>query len=196
VHRPARATAIPLKKIAGCSCARASRLSPRFPFGPIGVAGVIGAVIEAPVQVDGASPPASRVVNRDRLLCGPDALLALAESLDELVLVLPKGTPLRLDPALGFHFYDADLCLQARALGLAAVAFDALCFHNQRAVELPPDFEHSGRAFAKKWRAALPVKTTCAGGRPLARGRALTVGAHTSRWWPTGTAVSARGSQT
>jgi hypothetical protein len=45
---------------------------------------------------------------------------------------------------------------------MAAVAVDALCFHNQRAVELPPDFEPSRRAFAAKWAHRLPVKTTCA----------------------------------
>jgi hypothetical protein len=42
-------------------------------------------------------------------------------------------------PALGFHFYGADLCLHDRDKGLAAVAGVALCYHNQRAVELPPD---------------------------------------------------------
>jgi hypothetical protein len=63
---------------------------------------------------------------------------------------------------LGFHFYGADLCLQAREQGLTAVAVEALCFHNQRAVELPPGFFPSGRAFAKKWEKRLPVKTTCA----------------------------------
>jgi hypothetical protein len=102
------------------------------------------------------------VVDRDRVLRGPEPLPARAETLDELVLVLPRGTPLRLDPALGFHFYGADLCLQARQRGLAAVAVEALCFHNQRGVELPPDFVPGGRTFARKWQGQLPVKTTCA----------------------------------
>jgi hypothetical protein len=43
---------------------------------------------------------------------------------------------------------------------LAAVAVDALCFDDQRAVELPPDFETSGGPFAAKWAHRLPVKTT------------------------------------
>jgi hypothetical protein len=79
-----------------------------------------------------------------------------------LVLVLSRGTSLRFDPALGFHFYGADLCLQARDCGLATVAVEALCFHNQRGVDLPPDFRTSGTAFARKWRDRLPVRTTCA----------------------------------
>ena len=134
-------------------------------FGQLGVAGVIGAAHDGPLQPHAVSPMVGSVVDRDRLLRGPEPLLpAPAESLDELlaILVLPKVTPLRLDPALGFHFYGADLCLQAREKGLAAVAVDALCFHNQRGVELPPDFESSGRAFAAKWSDRLPVKTTCA----------------------------------
>ncbi len=89
-------------------------------------------------------------MDRDRVLRGPEPLPASAETLDELVLVLPRGTPLRLDPALGFHFYGADLCLQARELGLAAVAVDALCRHNSKGLELPMEFGTSGRAFAQK----------------------------------------------
>jgi hypothetical protein len=42
------------------------------------------------------------------------------------------------------------------------VAVEALCFHNQRAVQLPPDVEASGRAFAAKWAYRLPVKAMCA----------------------------------
>jgi hypothetical protein len=59
----------------------------------------------------------------------------------------------------GFHFYGADLCLQVRERGLAV---EALCFHNQHAVELPPDFDPSERAFAAKRARRLWVKTTCA----------------------------------
>jgi hypothetical protein len=80
-----------------------------------------------------------------------------------LLLILPQGTPLRLDPSLGFHFYGADLCLQAVERGLATVAIKALCSHNSRGVELPPEFKASGRAFAEKGAAQLPLKTPCAG---------------------------------
>jgi hypothetical protein len=65
-------------------------------------------------------------------------------------------------PEPASHVNRADLCLQAREKGLAAVALDALCFHNQRAVELPPDFETTGGAFAAKWELRLTVSTTCA----------------------------------
>ena len=128
----------------------------------VGVAGVIGAAHAGPVETHAMSPLVGWVVDRDRLLRGPETLPASAETLDELVLILPRGTPLLLDPALGFHFYGADLCMQARESGLSTVAVEALCFHNQRGVELPADFAVSGRAFAKRWSRRLPVKTTCA----------------------------------
>ena len=131
-------------------------------LGRVGVAGVIGAAHAGPVEEHAMSPLVGWVVDRDRLLRGPEALPAPAETLDELVLILPRGNPLRFDPALGFHFYGADLCLQARERGLSTVAVEALCFHNQRGVELPADFAASGHSFAKKWAERLPVKTTCA----------------------------------
>jgi SAM-dependent methyltransferase len=131
-------------------------------YGPLGVAGVIGTATEGPVPPNGVAPLVGWAVDRDRVLRGPEPLPARAETLDELALVLPQGTPLRLDPALGFHFYAADLCMQARQRGQSAVAVEVLCFHNSQGVELPPEFHVSGRAFARKWADRLPVNTTCA----------------------------------
>ncbi len=34
-------------------------------------------------------------------------------SIDELALVLPRQSPLRIDPSLGWHLWATDLCLQA-----------------------------------------------------------------------------------
>jgi hypothetical protein len=52
--------------------------------------------------------------------------------------------------------------LQAREKGRAAIVVDALFVHNQRTVQLPPNFEASGRAFAAKWADRPALKTTCA----------------------------------
>jgi hypothetical protein len=131
-------------------------------FGPIGVAGVIGTADGGPAEPNAATPLVGWVLDRDRLLRGLMTLPARAETLDELVLVLPRGTPLRFDSALGFHFYGADLCLQARERQLGSVAVEALCFHNQRSVNLPAEFVASGQALAKKWHDRLPIRTTCA----------------------------------
>ena len=40
-------------------------------------------------------------------------LPARVSTLDELMLILSRDTPLRFDPTLGFHLYGADFCLQA-----------------------------------------------------------------------------------
>jgi hypothetical protein len=100
-------------------------------------------------------------VDRDRLLRESPMLPAEVDTLDELLLGVRKGAGLAFEPALGFHFYGADACLQARSKGLRVVAVDGLCWHNSRSVDLPPEFHASAAAFARKWRGHLPVATSC-----------------------------------
>lgn len=123
-------------------------------FGPIGVAGVFG--------VSGQGDRGTlfgRVVDRTNLLAPPRPLPAAVTSLDEIVLVLPRGTPLRSDPALGWHQYGTDLALRARAMGHAAVVLDAPCLHNSRTGGLGPDFFATAQALARSWPAMLPITT-------------------------------------
>jgi hypothetical protein len=96
-------------------------------FGHLGAVGVYGVGRKGGAPVRGG-----HVVDRDRLLSEPLALPGLVETLDEILLAVPRDTSLRFDPALGFHFYGADLCLAARKRGLPSVAVDALCFHHSR----------------------------------------------------------------
>jgi Glycosyltransferase like family len=125
-------------------------------LGKIGVAGVYGISRGA-----SGSRRAGRVVDRDRLLEEPEVLPAKVETLDELLLAVPRGTELSFDPRLGFHLYGADVCLAARQQGLAAVVLDAMCFHNSLGVGLPPEFLESATVFRQKWAARLPVVTPC-----------------------------------
>jgi hypothetical protein len=150
-------------------------------FGPIGVAGTYG--VSAPREVqpeseatdtlsDGAGQPhvnsakfavnrIGRVIHRGHTLFdGPD-LPARVATLDELLLVVPRDTPLRFDPALGFHLYGADICLQAQERGLAVVVLNAICHHNTQTVGLPKAFFRSAGVFAEKWAHRLPVATPC-----------------------------------
>ncbi len=97
-------------------------------FGPIGVAGVYG--VGDVVVPDELTQPlgAERigwVVDRGRELRDGPELPARVATLDELLVVVWRDAGLRFDPALGFHFYGADLCLQARERGLAVVAVGA-----------------------------------------------------------------------
>ena len=130
-------------------------------FGPIGVAGVYG--VGPAIRQNGgfAAERVGRVVDRGRMLHEPHELPAAVATLDELLLVVPKGSPLRFDPELGFHLYGADLCLQAAERGLAVVAIEALCYHNSRHIGLPEEFFKSAEVFARKWQHRLPVATPC-----------------------------------
>ena len=133
-------------------------------FGPIGVAGVYGVGEVISPQSPGSPLAAERVgwvVDRGRLLRDGPELPARVARLDELLLVVPRDTPLRFDPALGFHLYGADICLQAAERGLAVVALGALCLHNSRSVGLPEAFFASAEVFARKWSHRLPVATPC-----------------------------------
>ncbi len=131
-------------------------------FGPVGVAGVYG--VGPAREAFGAPLSAERigcVLDRGRMLREGQALPARLATLDELLLVVPKGTPLRFDPELGYHLYGADLCLQAAVRGLPVVAVDALCHHNSRSLGFPSAFISSAEAFARKWAHRLPVATPC-----------------------------------
>jgi hypothetical protein len=133
-------------------------------FGQIGVAGVYG-VGEVITSGDLTEPLAAErigwVVDRGRVLSDGPELPAQVATLDELVLVVRRDSDLRFDPALGFHLYGADICLQAREQGLAVVALGALCHHNSANIGLPKEFYDSAAVFARKWSRWLPVATPC-----------------------------------
>jgi hypothetical protein len=127
--------------------------------GPIGLLGVYGARRE-PAQPDGVGR-AGHLVDRYRLLrsgAGPTPV----DTLDEVLLAMPRDTPLRIAPGLGFHLYGSDLGCRARALGLQVLALDAPLFHNSLLGEaLPAAFHQSAARFKELWRGALPIATNC-----------------------------------
>jgi hypothetical protein len=133
-------------------------------FGPIGVAGVYGVgeiITSGDLTESLAAERIGWVVDRGRILQDGPELRAKVATLDELVLVVRRDSGLRFDPALGFHLYGADICLQARELGLAVVAMGALCYHNSANIGLPKEFYDSAAVFARKWSRRLPVATPC-----------------------------------
>ena len=85
------------------------------------------------------------------------------QTLDEIVLVIRKSSGLRFDERLPhFHFYGADLCMQAAAKGMNNYAIPAFCIHNaQFNLVLPSEFYQCYRYMRRKWRGALPINTTC-----------------------------------
>jgi 2-polyprenyl-3-methyl-5-hydroxy-6-metoxy-1,4-benzoquinol methylase len=128
-------------------------------FGRVGLLGVYGA------SLDPATPGEVRrtghLADRNRLLrdgVGP----AMVDTLDEVLLAMPRGTPLRISPGLGFHMYGSDLGCRARELGLRVVAVDAPLFHNSLLGDaLPAAFHESVARFRDVWRSRLPVATNC-----------------------------------
>jgi len=72
-------------------------------------------------------------------------------SLDELCLIIRKSSGLRFDERLGgFHFYGADLCLQAKVKGLPNVAIDA-CVQHLGQGNVNEDFRNIAKKLYKKW---------------------------------------------
>jgi hypothetical protein len=130
-------------------------------LGPIGVAGVYGVGHVMRREDALAVRRIGRVDDRGRWLDEGVPLPASAATLDGLLLVVPRGAPLEFEPELGFHLYDADICLQAAERGLGVVTLDAPCHHNSRNIGLPREFRESPEVFARKWQHRLPVATAC-----------------------------------
>lgn len=128
--------------------------------GPVGVAGVYGSGYAA--DAPGRTRRAGRVMDRATFLDHAAEFPARVQTIDEIVLAVARDGPLQADESLGWHFYGADLALQAKRAGLAAVALDAPMFHNSLSgYELQKDFHQSRKRFHAKWREDLPVATSC-----------------------------------
>ena len=100
------------------------------------------------------------VVDRGRCFATARGLPARVATLDELLLVVRRDSPLRFDPELGFHLYGADLCLQAAERGLAVVAHRGVVPPQLAAVGLPEGFHERG-GVRPQVEDRLPVATPC-----------------------------------
>jgi hypothetical protein len=98
-----------------------------------------------------------------RLLGQPFQPPQLVSSLDELLLVVRKSSGLRFDAGIGgYHFYGTDICLEAQRQGLKSYAISAFCIHNTNGYRtLPWPFWGNFLRMRRKWRAVLPVTTSC-----------------------------------
>jgi len=98
------------------------------------------------------------------LMFGP--LPQEVQTLDELCLIIRRDSGLVFDESLdGFHFYGADLCLEAADRGFSNLAIDACVKHLGKG-KMGEDFWRTAANFARKWKQreapAKVVKTTCA----------------------------------
>lgn len=80
------------------------------------------------------------------------------DSLDELILIFPSNTEIRLDEELGWHMYGADACVKAKKLGQQALVIKNRVVHYSKRTEFDPKFYESARIFRDKNPG--PIKTT------------------------------------
>lgn len=85
------------------------------------------------------------------------------ETLDEVLLILRKSSGLRFDERIGgFHMYGSDICLEARRRGMKCYAMATFCVHNTSQYGmLPLAFWRAYLMMRRKWKAELPIQTTC-----------------------------------
>jgi GT2 family glycosyltransferase len=85
------------------------------------------------------------------------------QSLDEMVLIMRRSAGVRFDTSLpGFHMYGTDICLAAKKRGMKSYVISAFCIHNTNGYKLLPwQFWKSYLFMRRKWRAELPVMTSC-----------------------------------
>lgn len=121
-------------------------------FSPIGTVGLYGLLYRKQRR-----EAVGTVVDRDRLLQRAPQLPAAVDGLDEILLAMPRDTTLRLDPALGFHLYGTDACLQAALGGLTNVVVYAPAFHNSLFDRPSASFHASLRSLLGKWPAVRPL---------------------------------------
>lgn len=87
---------------------------------------------------------------------------ARVQSLDELVLILRRGSGYRFDPALPhFHLYGTDIVQSAWAMERSAWAVELPVVHNNRpVVSLGGGYLAAYRYAREKWRDKLPIETS------------------------------------
>ncbi|HXW56425.1 MAG TPA: glycosyltransferase [Candidatus Cybelea sp.] len=97
------------------------------------------------------------------LLGQPFEQPAPVQTLDEIVLILRKGSGIRFDPGLPhFHLYGTDICMRAESMGKRNYVIPAFCIHNTRQpLVLPTEFYECHRRIRRIWWDRLPIRSTC-----------------------------------
>jgi len=91
---------------------------------------------------------------------------APVQTLDEMCLIVNSEVfrqGLSFDERFRFHFYGADLCMQANQMGFDVLAMQLRCQHKSRTLTgdiTSQEHLESLKAFTEKWKRHLPIKTT------------------------------------
>jgi SAM-dependent methyltransferase len=87
-------------------------------------------------------------------------------TLDEMCIIVHSSLlrqGLRFDERFNFHFYGADLCMQAYASGFDVKAVQVNCQHKSKTLTgdlTSADYKAALKLFSEKWQAYLPIRTT------------------------------------
>lgn len=127
---------------------------------------VIGAV---GTKADGSVVGRSWSSGLGRMIGEPFLDLASIVCVDEMLIVLRRGSGLRFDEGLpGFHLYGSDIVLTARATNLGSYVANIPAVHNSKPVRgLGGAYTNAYRYMCRKWAALLPVPTLIV---PLSKG--------------------------
>lgn len=124
---------------------------------PVGFAG-----LEAGADLRAGLRYAGQVIDRTQHFDHPGTSAGV--SIDEFAVALHSSSPIAPDPALGWHLWGTDLCLQALALGGAPCAqiLRVPLFHNSTTgYTLPGEFHESAGALLQKYTALNEIPTLC-----------------------------------
>jgi len=128
---------------------------------PVGVAGLFG--VSGNRERSGGRVESGLVVDLLGMrTLGTNWQVTDTRVLDGLCLVTKNGSGIVPDHSLGFHFYDADICMAAEALGQRVISLFAPALHSSYVINGPADFNVSMEIFKNKWPQMLPVETPCA----------------------------------
>lgn len=124
--------------------------------GPVGFAGLAMVADSDQVRYAGL------VVDRTHLFDHGASNCAI--SVDEFAVALHESSPLKIDPALGWHLWATDLCLQASKLENKnqSKILEVPLFHNSvNDYALPEAFRHSAEYLLSKHSHLAEIKTLC-----------------------------------
>jgi len=124
---------------------------------PVGFAG-----LEAGADLRTGLRYAGQVIDRTQHFDHPGSSAGV--SIDEFAVALHSSSPITPDPALGWHLWGTDLCLQALALGGAPCAqiLRVPLFHNSTTgYTVPGEFHQSAGLLLQKYAALDEIPTLC-----------------------------------
>jgi len=129
---------------------------------PVGVAGLFGVSGNRDRGGDSRQESGLVVDLMGMRTLGKNWCVEQTRVLDGLCLITKNGSGITPKTSLGWHFYDADMCMQAEATSQRVISLFAPALHSSYVLLPPKDFESSMVMFKNMWPAMLPVETPCA----------------------------------